>query len=167
MVDTSLSSTSLSPDQLASCKLFLFIVSRRVVGCAVATRISQAYRVVQRNPPPPPTRYDTPSSSPPPPLSPPSSTHLLRFEGDSNESALFCSPKPSVAHLGVHRIFVSPPYRRCGVATMLLNAVSQRFVYGCPIHKMDVAFSQPTGDGQKLARKWTGTKDGVGWAVFV
>jgi ribosomal protein S18 acetylase RimI-like enzyme len=160
MVDTSLSSTSLSPEQLAECKLFLFIAGRRVVGCAVATRISEAYRVVRRTPPPPPS---SDSSSPPPP----SSSDLLRFDGDSHASALFCSPKPSPAHLGVHRIFVSPSYRRCGVATMLLNAIAQRFIYGCPIPKMDVAFSQPTGDGQRLARKWTGAKDGVGWAVFV
>lgn len=73
----------------------------------------------------------------------------------------FRSPDPLPTLLGVHRIWTSSSHRNAGLATLLLDAAAQRFIYGCPIPKqrraLDVAFSQPTGAGMALARSWTGT----------
>jgi len=46
--------------------------------------------------------------------------------------------------------------------------MAQSYVYACPVvekrRRVDVAFSQPTGKGMDLARRWTGTKE---FKVFV
>jgi hypothetical protein len=46
--------------------------------------------------------------------------------------------------------------------------MASRFIYGHPITRerrsKDVAFSQPTGMGKLLARRWTGVE---GFRVFV
>lgn len=46
-VDTELSSTSLTPEQLAQSKVFLFVTpQRKVIACAVVQRIKVAYQIV-------------------------------------------------------------------------------------------------------------------------
>lgn len=53
-----------------------------------------------------------------------------------------------------------PAHRRAGLASLLLDAAAARSIYGYPVAKArrgaEVAFSQPTGKGQALARRWTG-----------
>ena len=65
--------------------------------------------------------------------------------------------------LGVHRIWTVPAHRRAGLASRLLDAVAARCIYGYPVVKarrgVEVAFSQPTGKGQALARRWTGGRE--------
>ena len=68
------------------------------------------------------------------------------------------------ARLGVHRIWTSRSARRLGLATRVLDAARARFVYASPIPKAEVAFSQPTGAGAALAKRWTGKQ--TGWLVF-
>ena len=77
-------------------------------------------------------------------------------------------PTPLPTLVGVHRIWTSSSYRRSSLASLLLDAVASRFIYAAPIsvtaRKDVVAFSQPTGAGMALARRWTGTK---AFKVFV
>ncbi|GAA5825682.1 hypothetical protein JCM3770_002796 [Rhodotorula araucariae] len=151
-IDTELSSTALTPEQLALCKVFLFVTAqRKVIACAVVQRISAAYQVVR----------ETKSAE-----AGEQSTDLLRFGED--QGAIFCSPTPLPTLLGIQRIWTSTSARRHGLASLLLDLAAAKYVYGSPIPRerraADFAFSQPTGKGQKLAQAWTGTE---AFKVFV
>ncbi|GAA5927690.1 hypothetical protein JCM3775_006056 [Rhodotorula graminis] len=153
-IDTELSSTGLTPEQLALSKVFLFVTpQRKVIAAAVVQRISEAFEVV--------VKEDDEQLAD---LKP--STGLLRFGDD--DGAIFCSSTPSPTLLGIQRIWTSTSSRRHGLASLLLDFAAAKFVYGSPIERerraVDFAFSQPTGKGQKLARAWTGTR---AFKVFV
>lgn len=89
-IDTSLSATSLTPDQLAESKAFLFVTpQRKVIACALVQRIKQAYRVV-----PLPSAEQTESSSNvlSSPVAPRTArSPLIKFGDEHDEGALFCS----------------------------------------------------------------------------
>ncbi len=90
VIDTSLSATSLTPEQLAESKAFVFVTAqRKVVACALVQRISHAYKVV-----PAPSAEQTTSASnvlSPPVAARKPSAPLLRFDGDDDMGAIFCS----------------------------------------------------------------------------
>lgn len=69
---------------------------------------------------------------------------------------LIYRPEPLPTPLGISRIFVAKGLRRQGVASFLLTSVVETFVHGCLLDplKGQVAFSQPTGDGQRLMASW-------------
>ncbi|KAG5220073.1 N-acetyltransferase ECO [Salix suchowensis] len=73
-------------------------------------------------------------------------------------SGLFCDPAPLPTPLGIPRIFVPSTHRRQGIASKLLSAAASTFIHGCPLDpsKGDVAFTQPTGDGNAVMRSWGG-----------
>lgn len=98
--------------------------------------------------------------------------------------------KSSPAVLGISRIWVAPSQRGHGIAEVLLNQALQHHnerasndasdrsspdqphegakdPSAAPkqISKNQVAFSQPTGAGAKLARKWHGRN--YGWLVYI
>ena len=61
------------------------------------------------------------------------------------------------ATLGVRRIWVHPTYRRRGVASRLLSAVSRDFVHGHSVARSAIAFTEPTADGRAFARAFCGS----------
>ncbi|RKP38483.1 ESCO1/2 acetyl-transferase-domain-containing protein [Dimargaris cristalligena] len=63
------------------------------------------------------------------------------------------------ASCGISRVWVSPRFRRQSVATELLEAVRENFIYGLTIARTEIAFSQPTAMGAALARHFTGRFD--------
>ncbi|GAA5821970.1 hypothetical protein JCM11251_004803 [Rhodosporidiobolus azoricus] len=147
-IDTELSSTSLTPAQLALSKIFLFVTpQRKVIAAAVVQRIQHAFEVVT-------------SASEKKAKGEEVEPELLRF--GEEQGAIFCSPTPLPTLLGVQRIWTSTSARRSGLATLLLTHVAAKYVYGSPIsekkRRTEFAFSQPTGEGQRLARRWTGTE---------
>ncbi|KAK4055644.1 hypothetical protein OIV83_000190 [Microbotryomycetes sp. JL201] len=147
-VDAQLSSSSLTFEQLADCKIIVLLTSqRKIVACAVIQRISEAFQIGSSK-----QNHDQNS--------------MLRFGED--EGAIFCSPTRVPVVLGVQRIWTSSKFRRRGLAARLLDAAAARCIYGYPIPQerraADMAFSQPTGKGQALARAWTGTSE---FRVFV
>ncbi|KAI5479818.1 N-acetyltransferase [Pseudohyphozyma bogoriensis] len=143
-IDRELSSTSLTDSQLAESKLFIFVTPQnKAIACAVVQRIKGAYRVT-------PSLGSSPKSE---------KDELIRF--GEEEGAVFCSPTLLPTTLGIHRIWTSSSHRRSGLASIVLEAAARRFIYGCPIARnkraTEIAFSQPTGAGMALARRWTGT----------
>ncbi|KAF9353613.1 N-acetyltransferase esco2 [Mortierella sp. NVP85] len=179
-VNEELGSVDFDPEKLDSCKVFLYISGRKkVIGCAIVERIKQGFCIV----PPSEVSNDTADSTvvrastttttaaltpaPTPATSAnggtdsstatktamPLSTTIRDHEG----SAIFCSTEPQPAICGINRIWVSTHHRRHKVASRLLDAVRDRFVYACKLEKTDLAFSQPTGDGKALARQYLGT----------
>ncbi|KAG2392583.1 hypothetical protein C9374_011308 [Naegleria lovaniensis] len=53
---------------------------------------------------------------------------------------------------GVNRIWVKEEHRRNGIASKLLDAVREHYVYGIHLEKSDIAFSPPTPKGAYFAR---------------
>lgn len=76
------------------------------------------------------------------------------------DTSVFCDPKPLPTPVGIARIFTAKPNRRLGVASKLLSAVAETFIQGCVVdpREGEVAFTQTTGDGLALMRKWGGEK---------
>ena len=60
--------------------------------------------------------------------------------------------------LGISRIWVCRTQRSHGIATKLLEVAREHTIYGKPVEKWEVAWSQPTESGGKLASKYNGVK---------
>ncbi|KAG0212665.1 N-acetyltransferase esco2 [Mortierella sp. GBA30] len=170
VVNEELGSVEFDPEQLEACKVFLYISGKKkVVGCVVAERIKQGFEVV--------VSYEGSFSLTSNPVNTKAMTVLLTPATSATEqtdrdaasksdptghrsdegSAVFCSTVPQPAICGINRIWVSAHYRRQKIASRLLDAVRDRFVYACKLETKDLAFSQPTGDGKALARQYLGT----------
>ncbi|XP_061191443.1 N-acetyltransferase ESCO2-like [Saccostrea echinata] len=112
------------------CKVFLMISDeKKISGCCVAENITQGYPVIA----------DSRSSS-----------------QESGSRPWYCDTEPEPASVGISKIWVQKLNRKKGVASRLLDCVREHFHYGMYISKKQVAFSDPTPDGKKLATKYTG-----------
>lgn len=141
VIDTELNSVELSEQKLDQCKIYLYVTDKkRVEGCVIAEPITQAYRI---------SREDKDGMQ----------VEKMQIGTSNNGSAVFCFTKPIQAVCGINRIWVSRPNRRKGIATKLINIVREKFIYGCVLKPSDLAFSQPTGDGQAFASHYTGTME--------
>ena len=65
------------------------------------------------------------------------------------------------AFVGIDGIWVLRSERRKGVATAMLEAARRRAVFGGPVHRSQVAFSQPTAMGRRLASAFQGRGGGA------
>ena len=137
-INITLSAPDMEQSALQASKAYLFLVpegsKERIAGCVIAQRIAHAMAIVD---------------------SPPDSTTGLVVSVD-HSTGLFCSPKPLPTPMGIPRLFVSTSNRRMGIARHLLDAAAETFIHGCPLDqtKGQVAFSQPTGMGQKVMMDW-------------
>lgn len=61
--------------------------------------------------------------------------------------------------MGVSRIWTAQKMRGRGIARNLLDKMCQTGVVGCQIDKSEVAFTQLSGSGEQVVRKWISTKD--------
>jgi N-acetyltransferase len=68
------------------------------------------------------------------------------------------------AIVGVSRIWTSGSSRRKGIAMDLLDCVVSNFIYGMDIPKEQIAFTQPTASGLRLAGAFFGA--GEPWHVY-
>ncbi|EME77688.1 uncharacterized protein MYCFIDRAFT_120073, partial [Pseudocercospora fijiensis CIRAD86] len=80
--------------------------------------------------------------------------HLVQFSSDAH---------PAV--VGISRIWTSSTVRGQGIAKRLIEVAIKRHNIMAIEHKEQVAFSQPTDAGAKLARKWYGRA--YGWSVYL
>lgn len=64
------------------------------------------------------------------------------------------STVPLQLMVGINRVYVARKYRRQGIALRLLTAVRKYTVYGMDIPKEQIAWSQPSFSGSKLAAKF-------------
>jgi hypothetical protein len=61
--------------------------------------------------------------------------------------------QPHEALLGVNKIWVNKRYRRRGLATTLFDTAREDFIFGHPISRLEVAWTHPTEEGAKFAKK--------------
>lgn len=103
--------------------LFVYVADKQAVGCVT---VESATRAV--------------------PVDPAAPNVELAEDGASSDEA------PSTpALVGVCQIWVHPAFRRQKIASRLLDAVRDTFIYGMRIPADAVAFAQPTQDGLALA----------------
>ncbi|EAW09192.1 ESCO family N-acetyltransferase [Aspergillus clavatus NRRL 1] len=81
-----------------------------------------------------------------------------------NDSAVTVRDEVHPAIVGISRIWTSGSSRRKGIAMDLLDCVVSNFIYGMEIPKEQVAFSQPTESGKRLALAFFGP--GQQWHVY-
>jgi N-acetyltransferase len=149
-VNLALSSPPLTKSILADSKAYIFLLSsavpsrEKIVGCVIAQRIETAMDIVSDVRA---VEGSTPSEEPSPKL----------IIVDPSTS-LYCNPRPRPTPLGIPRLFVSSTHRRQGIASHLLTAAAGNFVHGCRLDpkKGQVAFTQPTGLGGMVMKKWGG-----------
>lgn len=182
MMNKELGSVEFDPEQLEACKVFLYISGKKkVVGCVIAEQIKQGYEILTLSaegsiPECDPASTDaalvkaraatstpaTPATSVTSTVETTCSTIVSQGHeegGDVDDSsAIFCSTVPQPAICGINRIWVSRHYRRQKIASRMLDAIRNRFIYACKLDKKDLAFSQPTGDGKALAKQYLGTE---------
>ncbi|KAI5960128.1 ECO1 [Candida pseudojiufengensis] len=60
--------------------------------------------------------------------------------------------------IGISRIWISPKWRRLGLGLKLLNYVCENSIYGQRLQSGQIAFSQPSSAGGKLAKSFNGVK---------
>lgn len=60
--------------------------------------------------------------------------------------------------IGISRIWVASKWRRRGIAQSLLEGVLNNLIYGVALQKSEIAFSQPSHAGGKLARQFNGVR---------
>ncbi|CAG8487447.1 2392_t:CDS:2 [Diversispora eburnea] len=129
--------------KLEQCKIFLYITgNKKVVGCAVAEIIPQAYRVIDDD--------DNGITE---------NSERIQIGMASDGSAIFCCTKPVRAVCGISRMWVLKKLRRRGIATRLLNNIRTHFLFGYTLEPSDLAFSQPTGDGKAFASHYTNSRE--------
>ena len=124
-------------------RAFLLLSGDKCIGFCLAQKIKSSHAVVRSNN-----------------CSDPDEDTLAGFSG----SSISVSRKPSVALLGIARIWTSRKFRGRGLAAVLLDCARSSYFYGIEVPKELTAFSQPTESGGKLARKWYGKEHG--WHVY-
>lgn len=127
-------------------KAYLYIHGQKCVGACLAERIQEAYTVVDQ---------DDASEH----------TGRVPVPAEFHGASISISRVAEPAILGISRIWTSNLHRKMGIATTLLDSARSDFLYGMTIEKTMVAFSQPTGSGGELARKWFGRR--AGWCVYI
>lgn len=123
-------------------KVYLYVQGSKCVGACLAERIQEAF----------PVEGDAAAET------------AGQLPTDANSSSICVGEARKPAILGISRIWTSNSHRKHGVATTLLNSARSDFLYGMTIGQEEVAFSQPTESGGKLARKWYGRE--AGWLVY-
>ncbi|XP_039016036.1 protein CHROMOSOME TRANSMISSION FIDELITY 7-like [Hibiscus syriacus] len=143
------------------CRVYLFILSQRIAGCVVAESIKEAFEVLSCS-----IGATTKQARP--------KSGKLRFgdivlqreviniapsevSHESRNGAILCKKEAMSAVCGIRAIWVTPDNRRKGIATQMLDAVRESFCRGHVIEKAELAFSEPSSDGEALAANYTGT----------
>ena len=90
------------------------------------------------------------------------SCYLLWDGGEDRggQEAMERSNVPLPCRLGVRQVWTHTSFRSMGVVTHLLERARSEAIYGAVVGKEEVAFSSPTEDGARLARKWGGERQG-------
>jgi hypothetical protein len=85
----------------------------------------------------------------------------------SSTSALERSKRPTKAVLGIYQLWVHVHHRQNRIASALVDAARHRMVFGYTIPRNATAFSSPTLDGVRFARRYSCENDNDDPSVLV
>ncbi|TPX44149.1 hypothetical protein SeMB42_g04081 [Synchytrium endobioticum] len=138
VLNKDLGGVPLSSEFLATCKCIFYVSSkRRILGCVIAEPLKHAFRVIPSD--------DVQNSNDV------SSSGSGGIQYKHNEAV--------EAVCGICRIWVLKSARAQGIATKLLDCVRKHFVFGTTLSPSEIAFSQPTVAGIRLAERYANRKD--------
>ena len=120
-------------------KVFLHMKDSKCVGLCLTERIWESHPIVKR----PTTEGAGPTL---------------------HSSSISVKEETHPTVVGVSRVWTSGSSRRKGIAMDLLDCVVSNFIYGMEIPKEQIAFSQPTESGCRLAEAFFG--GGEVWHVY-
>ncbi|XP_004305586.1 PREDICTED: protein CHROMOSOME TRANSMISSION FIDELITY 7 [Fragaria vesca subsp. vesca] len=164
MMETELGSGWILPKLF---KVYLFVLSARIVGCLVAEPITKAHKVLS-------SAVDGSSNSA---SATTNKTKLfslqfgeIKFQREVirkapsapeplNEyftGAIICEKEAVPAVCGIRAIWVTPANRRKHIATHLLDALRKNFCMGLVLEHSQLAFSQLTSAGNALVSNYIG-----------
>lgn len=134
-------------------KVFLHMKDSKCMGLCLAERIWEAH----------PVKLQTPS-----PTNGANGANGIANSGSGDtphrSSSVTVENKLDPAIVGVSRIWTCGSARRRGIAMDLLDCVISNFIYGLDIPKEQIAFTQPTESGIRLAECFFGVNEP--WHVY-
>lgn len=137
LLHSSLNAPNFTESVKNTAKTYLAIENNRIVASAVTTPMSFAYRIdISRM-----------------------CLEGVQLDDHQLNSISVKKDQRENIKVGIHRILVLPAYRKRGIAMLLLNNIAASEVYGNTLTSDDIAFSQPTSDGARLAYKWSKRSD--------
>ena len=149
-------------------KVYLYVRGQKCVGACLAERVCEAYAVLAQD-------RDRDKADKDKEKEKADSLQEQEQEQEQKQvpaassphssSSISVSTTPAAALLGISRIWVSKQFRKKGLARTLLDCARGHFTYGLTVDKRQVAFSQPTESGGKLARRYFGCE--AGWLVYM
>jgi GNAT superfamily N-acetyltransferase len=86
------------------------------------------------------------------------------MQDDISTNISYDSNIPINVICGICRIWVKKEYRRKGIAKCLIESARLSSIYGVTLIKDDIAFSQTTALGNKLATNYFGRPD---YLIFI
>jgi N-acetyltransferase len=81
----------------------------------------------------------------------------IEYENVSAKTFSYNEAKPVAAICGINRVWVSSNMRRRRIASRMLDCVRINFLYFKSLQLNEIAFSDPTENGQALAKNYTQT----------
>lgn len=165
--------------------VYMYVRQNKCIGLLLAEHIAEAKRVLE---PVKPSKKDDPAKATMSALEKLRARRAAQSDEVVAKQPIQLSTKSSPAKLGISRIWTSPTHRGHGIAQCLLDrALGHHSECGFDhmgqcgnedgdaqkkpessiqcITKDNVAFSQPTEAGARLARKWLGRN--YGWLVYI
>lgn len=82
---------------------------------------------------------------------------MLHIEGTDDVG--LCSEEEYPVKCVISRIWVDNHFRRCNIASSLLDSIRSNFSFGYILKCSDIAFSSPTEDGRRFIEAYTKTKE--------
>jgi N-acetyltransferase len=171
--------------------IYMYVRQSKCIGLLLVEKITEGKKVLE--PVKPQSAKTIPTTAKTSALERLRARRALQEEIEVPDQPIRIATTSSPAKLGISRIWTSPSHRGQGIAKALLDQAVQHY-NECvtahkgtssnnasevkprgsppapnrelePMTKDQVAFSQPTDAGAKLARKWTGKK--YGWLVYI
>jgi N-acetyltransferase len=171
--------------------MYMYVRQSKCIGLLLVEQITEGKKVLE--PVKPPSAKATPTTAKTSALERLRARRALQEETEVPDQPIRIATVSSPAKLGISRIWTSPSHRGQGIAKALLDQALQHYNERVtmpnsaistdagevkprgsppasnrelePMTKDQVAFSQPTDAGARLARKWTGKK--YGWLVYI
>jgi N-acetyltransferase len=128
--------------------LYLEPSTSRLLGCAISHPLESAFRAE-----PPPQRAVAAADDPA------AAAAAAEPSAGQPEGVMRHDGVPRPAMAGVSHIWTDSRHRRAGVARALLDATRRHFAVGLEVPIEQLAFSQPTGHGRRLAAAYAGTEN--------